>query len=266
MIALNFKPIIEGYMKNYLKIISFGLLFLAISLFFSIKKLNNFTQKETSLAINNTQETTLSYIKNLENQTWSELKRIGITQKMLSDAMEQYYDEFQATDLPPTEIIKVSPEIEALIKEVCNELSVNPESILIVSYDIKGPIASSDKIIFVNEKVFNAFSQDAQRFQIAHELNHIKHHDTQAKFSLEKILEQIGALSDYTSIFNKFCCLQENRADFETALMGKKWAEGFVTFTQEVVDMWGNTTDQTHSQNTERLALAKNILSNHQIA
>ena len=202
-----------------------------------------------------------NYLKQQEDTAWKELEKSGITRNKFEQAKSELQEEFHALDTPPADSQPVSAETESIIKEVLKEFGRNADDISIVSHDIQAPIAASDKILFVNEKIFNQFSLESQRFVIAHEIQHMLHQDTATTFTINKLRNNDEPITDPDHPVNRFSRFREERADIETALTSKHWAENYETFAKEVTQKWGDTDDPTHPKNSERLALAHNIVN-----
>ena len=162
--------------------------------------------------------------------------------------------------MPPTPK-KVAPAIKRLILNVFKEFDVDHKKIQIISHPIPAPIATTGKIILVNEEIFKKLSEQAQRFVIAHEIQHIINQDTSTGYLVYKLLPQEENVEGFDHPAHQFSRFREERADIQTALKSLQWAENYLTFTQEIMDMWGDTDDQTHPKNSERLELAQNIVN-----
>lgn len=216
------------------------------------------TNGATSTIPNEIKKIYLDELENQEKQIWDKLASFEISKKTFETASSKLHSEFEKIDCSPT-TATVSKETEALIYKVCKEFGIEPQKITIVSYNMGGPIAASNKILFVNEKIFNTFSKQAQQFQIAHELRHILYHDTETGFVINNLFGLEERSKDPQHPANLYSCFREQRADIETALTSKEWAENYLTFTKEIM-LWGESTDPAHPKSSERLKLAQNIV------
>jgi len=195
-----------------------------------------------------------------EKAAWQELEKIGITRNQFEQAKEELKENYAREDVVPANSKSVSAETARIIKTVLEEFGVDNNT-PIVAYDIQAPIAASDNILFVNEAIFNQFSLPAQRFVVAHEIQHMRNQDTVSTFTINKLRESDEQETDADHPINKFTRFREERADIQTALTSKHWAENYQTFAKEISKKWGDTEDPTHPKNSERLTLAQNIVN-----
>lgn len=217
------------------------------------------TSKKNSLS-GLTKDFFSTYLKKREDEVWQELEKLGITKQKLKDARSQYYQDYVKADMPPSKK-KVDEEVKRLILDVFQEFDADHKKIQIISHPILAPIATTDKIILVNEEILKKLSEKAQRFVIAHEIQHIINQDSSTDYLVDKLLPQEQQVEGFAHPAHQFSCFREERADIQTALKSPQWAEYYLTFTQEIMDMWGDTDDQSHPKNSERLELAQNIVN-----
>lgn len=195
-----------------------------------------------------------------EKAVWQELEKIGVTRNQFDQAKAELQQEFKDVDVVPANSKIVTPETATIIQTVLEEFGMDTNT-PIVAYEIQAPIAASDKILFVNEAIFNQFSLPAQRFVVAHEVQHMLNQDTATTFTINKLRNNDERETETDHPVNRFSRFREERADIQTALTSKHWAENYETFAKEISEKWGDPEDPTHPKNSERLVLAQNIVN-----
>jgi hypothetical protein len=239
-------------------------MFLGLGTLFYIK-IDNLKPKNASVLDNHIEEKALLCIKKLEDEAWQQLKQLDITPEILSNTMSKYHDEyFQGSDTINKRDIATS--IIELVETILSEFNINPQDIAIIPFNDRSPAASNEKVIFINEEEFNKRSKAAQYFIIGHEAQHIIRQDCFKNFVIEKLLEH-NSHPQKQDMFNAYLRLTEKIADVKTASKSSLWAERYVAYTQESLDLFGDTPGISHPKVSERLKMAKNILNNnYQIA
>ncbi len=161
----------------------------------------------------------------------------------------------------------VSPQLRNLIQDIIKKTALDPESIGIIHDKNQDSEASSDEnTIYLNEKLFSNLSQAAQRFIIAHELQHILFQDSK---HYTKLAKRIGIsaeeLSDRGNLDHPLCHYSrflEKRADLYAALMSPEYAQDYLTCTQEQLHQLGDDPfNGTHPTRSERVTLAQRAVN-----
>ncbi|MEX0940601.1 MAG: hypothetical protein WDZ41_04540 [Candidatus Babeliales bacterium] len=203
----------------------------------------------------------LQKLENDHNQAWASLRAIGITKDRFQQAKKQHYNEYLRSDIPFSRA-PVSPKTKAFVADLLKENGLTPQQIPVYGYTDGSPAAATDRIIYVNEKTFSMLSSAAKRFVIAHEIQHILNKDNSAGYIMEVIsglnIDKVKSQKNHPLLqFNRF---KEKRADVNVAVKNKDWAKAYLAFTQEQFKICGDSPGITHPKNSERIALAQQIV------
>jgi Zn-dependent protease with chaperone function len=203
----------------------------------------------------------LAQLKQEEANVWKELEKIGITKEKYEKAYHDYLPVYQRSDIPFSRK-RTSPETVSLITSILQEHGLNPKNISIYGYNDLSPAAASDRVIYVNESVFNKHSKEAKRFIITHEIQHILHGDNCNRYIMERIYgkDTETLVKDKTHPLLQLSRFKEMRADIKTALENKTMAQAYYAFAKEGLEKRGDTPGATHPKNSDRLKLAERII------
>ncbi len=208
------------------------------------------------------------YIKKFEIDAWNGLAHAyGVTR----EACEQRKKECARNDHKKNKLDKnstISADTCTLIRSVLKDFDIDPSKISITSWDDHSCAGVNNNIIFVNEKRFNELSYRAKKFVIGHELQHMKHQDFFMSDVLQEVLKRHTVdCAAQNEPLNVYCRFKEERADIQTALKNKEYAQGYVEFVQQKL-LAGDNPGITHPKHSKRLQIARDIvaqLNNKQI-
>jgi hypothetical protein len=115
------------------------------------------------------------------------------------------------------------------------------------------PACVVDCMLFIDEELLNQLPDEAQKFVIAHELQHIKYKDWLLGYRARKKLP--GQNNDTQNPMNRLMRLQELRADCAALGLNHEIALGHKKFMSAIKNRYGNGRNITHPTITARLAL-----------
>lgn len=252
--------------KKHLVLVSATLLIAGGILFSKSKKIKitvqtSSTEKKDTTSILSAQNYFTQKLDNVLQEVWKSLESIGITKQRYQQALQEYRQKYLRSDFPSGGN-QVSPETKQFVQGILKDFGINPQEIIIAGWTDISPAGASEKVIYINEKEFNTYSQDAKYFLIGHEIQHILHQDNCSRFTLE-LLCRYNGISTEPKPENPLCQysrFKEMRADIKTALKGKSWAQGYLDFAKEFQKRAGNAPGITHPKIQDRIALAQEIL------
>jgi hypothetical protein len=194
-------------------------------------------------------------------EVWKSFEKIGITKQRYQQALQEYRQKYLRSDYPNGSN-QVSSDTKQFVQGILKEFGINPQEITIVGWNDISPAGASEKVIYINEKEFNTYSQDAKYFLIGHEIQHILHQDNCSRYTLELLCNYNGIPTEQSkeSPLCQYSRFKEMRADVKTALKGKNWAQGYLDFAKEFHKRAGNNPGITHPLIQDRIALAQEIL------
>lgn len=200
------------------------------------------------------------YLGQKEEKIWENLATIGIEKDTCMTQKTARYQEFLdyahsqwASDR------KVSENTEKLVHTVLNDFGIDPAKITVTACDEWSPACADDTTIYINEALLANYSPTAQRFAIAHELQHLKNKDISTDYFMGQMPIKPEHKDQRTATIAQYHRFREERADIQTAIHSLEWADAYVTFMQEVLRRMGDTNDPSHPKNSERLKTAQII-------
>lgn len=195
---------------------------------------------------------------------WQEIEEI--TKISLDDCMtykaktyERYLKKRKKLQDSFRELVPVDPEIITLLETVLRDFKVNPDSISIVPFNHFCPAAGDDCTLFINQELFKKLSPFAQKFSIAHELQHFIYQDNSLKRALEKLTGLDNATLPQDHPMNKLSRMLELRADILGASAGSDYAQGYKEFVDKTIQIIGQGKGVTHPKSNLRLSYAEQI-------
>jgi predicted metal-dependent hydrolase len=197
-------------------------------------------------------------LKKQEIELWQKLENVGIKQEACAQLEKKYANTLDKMIRKNRKTI--SAETKNLITTVLTDFDIDPTTISLVTYTDDSPAAAVEKIIFVDEINLKKFSKAAQKFIIAHELQHIIYKDIFKRTAFEDLIpkHKKSALKSRQHPVNQFYRFQEKRADIYTACKNKEYAQGYIDFIKQRLEN-GDTPGITHPKSSERLALGQEI-------
>jgi hypothetical protein len=159
---------------------------------------------------------------------------------------------------------KLSTKMRRLVTAVLSDFNISPKAITLQPYKHRSPAATENSCLFIDEETMNTFSPKAQRFIIAHELQHFCHYDSAMEYAMQTILtkkavKQTHLPDDPYNPLNEYSRFVELRADIKSAI-NKMYAEGYREFAEQLIAEDGEGKGIMHPKNSERLAIAQRIL------
>ena len=253
-------------MKKIFLILCF--LIISITIYFAPKLIKQ--EEAKAYELTSTQQDLQKYLEESEKASWKQLNNIGITQtacnQLKSETYTQYKNEVSKAFVKNPDA-KVASPTEKFIKGILKDFSIDENSIMIVPISTTvGAAQSCDHLLFINEEVFNTFSEPARKFIIGHEAQHILNKDHSTKSIIRNLLpedEQKARNLGHDHPVMTYSRFTEERADILTALKSEEWAQYYLIFTQECIEKDSEVDYPTHPAHSKRLALAQNITQNN---
>ncbi len=208
----------------------------------------------------------LKLVNEQEINAWKAMETLGITKEECYKKVSEWEKEYQQSH-PRVSVDKnLSKSIVQLIKELLVTYGVNPAKVTLERYDngLSAAGATNDTIC-VNQQKFNSLPADAQRFVIAHEIQHIIYKDAIVK---EVLKDHLKIKSTHTNVIdsplNQLSRFFEIRADVMASLKNPAIADGYVKRAHLWLTENGYNPGTSHPKHEERLALAQQITQVHQ--
>lgn len=214
-----------------------------------------------------------------EQAAWQLIeKNTGITKKRCLKELCKEYKKYQKNlrknwqkkrlQHPPLQQTTIT-----LVHTILRDFDIDPATIQIVPLGGLGgaPAAADDGTIFVDEVELSRYSQDAQKFCIAHEIAHLKAHDhstirclcfltTVDEKPAKAMKKKKAAIKAAVNTFKRF---QEIRADTNALLQG---GQDYIRGAYEVMDILhsldgGDNPGITHPKTSERKEVCDRLCS-----
>lgn len=153
--------------------------------------------------------------------------------------------------------------IYKLIFDVAQEYNFNADrlTISVNNNDAASPAYSTSSGLIIEMNLFKLMPETVQRFIVAHELQHILNNDTDSISIIKRSLgnkPMTAAQSKLFELYNKF---QEKRADFNAALQGEQWAQGYLAFAKEGLKRCTSGAGNMHPSWSERAQWAEEMVN-----
>ncbi|HEX2978087.1 MAG TPA: hypothetical protein VHO47_03130 [Candidatus Babeliales bacterium] len=205
-----------------------------------------------------------------EKKAWDSLATVGVNKdECLAEIIpiEKQYNKTHAKKNCISQ--KLSPKTIKLAKEVLSSFGINPDSISIQPIDSHSPAEVEEDTLFINEKELHSLTENAQKFVLGHEAQHILHKDCFCKAAIDNLsnqkLDWESPRSDYP--LNEFSRFIEWRADVKAALTGPEYAQGYIEFSKMGKETEPYDDEETsHPLFKNRVAMAKEIYASMQTA
>lgn len=196
-------------------------------------------------------------LKQEESEVWQMLSEYQIT----PECVEKFAKQFPEYAKPRRH--GLSEETIQLIFDIFHDFKIDKRTIALAQYnDPYCPAAVEHNTLFVDETLLKQYSKKAQRFIIAHEIQHIVHKDVILGTFAEQQLPRNGT-NDYNHPMNRLRRFQERRADYMAITKAPCYAEGQIEFLEHYLKEFGAGNGVAHPKATTRLAYAKDILAAH---
>ncbi|HEX2978086.1 MAG TPA: hypothetical protein VHO47_03125 [Candidatus Babeliales bacterium] len=204
------------------------------------------------------------YVAHQEQQTWNALTSVDIEKETLESKANQLEPALLKQQKETKSSGTVSQETKDFALSILSSCGIDTKNILVVATDMESPAAATETVLYINEKLLKSYSKNVQHFILGHEAQHMIHKDYLNKWALTNVMKDKNVsyerdeVNDPSNCYSRFC---EWRADVNSALKGKEFAEGYLEFVQSMVDEDYFNPGTTHPLDSERLALAKEIYS-----
>lgn len=161
---------------------------------------------------------------------------------------------------------KPSKKVVKLVHEVARDCGISPEDIEIVSVVNKLPTSAASangNVVSIDERYFNDYPRNEQKFVLAHELCHVIQNDSCTNHVLKNTISRKAKdltgkeREDLLKAVSRF---QEERADAFSLSRGKEYVDGGVAFCKQMVDQFGDRTGSYHPKWSQRLRLAQSFV------
>ncbi|HEX2978088.1 MAG TPA: M48 family metalloprotease [Candidatus Babeliales bacterium] len=194
-----------------------------------------------------------------EKNTWNALASIGLTKSKVDALYLQNSKDYKESDI--AQPAKLPKAILELIHKTMVDCKINPQSVTIAITDEDSHAMATDSILYINTKLFNALSHEAQQFVLAHEFAHMHFKDNSTTYTINDAMEKNNIAHKNTVNFprNIYGRFKEIRADIHAALTAPEYAHAYITFMNETIRASGENRGISHPKNSERLALAQEI-------
>ena len=229
----------------------------------------------SQLSIDSVQEiakdTYKTFLKDEETRIWVLLKEtINISQdecNAIKTQWESYYknDAKELQDLNK-QLPALSSNILEIVKTVLQDFNIDETDIVILPFEDYCPAATDDCSLFINESLFMQLSPNAQKFCIAHELQHFLNKDDSTNYVLLQHCEQDKSELPAEHPIQQISRLQELRADLGAAVKNNEYAQGFKEFINIALEIVGDGPGTTHPKNILRLSYAEKLIAQNNLA
>jgi hypothetical protein len=155
----------------------------------------------------------------------------------------------------------VSQATQNRIRTILNDFGLAAQQIPIVAWKDNSCAASTDTMLFINEREFCKLSAKSQKFIIGHEIQHYIHKDCSTNYIINRYYKAAQKNLPYQHPVNKLHRFQEIRADIKSALKSSDYAEGYVEFMEKLSKKRENN-GISHPKNSLRLSTGKQIAQN----
>lgn len=211
-------------------------------------------------------ETYKTFLKGEETRIWGLLKEVLNMSQDECNAKKIQWQSYYANDakelqdlnrnLPP-----LSSDTLKVVKGVLQDFNIAEDAIVILPFEDFCPAAADDCSLFINETLFNQLSPDAQKFCIAHELQHFLNKDDSTNYVLLQHCDQDKSELSAEHPIQQISRLQELRADLGAAAKNDEYAQGFKEFINIALEIVGDGPGTTHPKNTLRLSYAEKLIA-----
>lgn len=210
-----------------------------------------------------------------EKEVWLELERLGISRKECQEKIPSTIQELrEATYQEHQENGKreISPAVKKLVYEVFLDFGVDYSVVNLEAFSNPAHIAGSNDItLIINEELLSTLSLEAQKFVLGHEAQHIIYHDDALKCIIQEIIDACTDSAQKLLMKNAFLAFSrfvEQRADILAALHSQLYAQGYIRFMQNRLEIIGDKggNNSTHPKISERLMVAQNIVNTKSFA
>lgn len=245
-------------------------LLIGIGIYFAIKKPgSNNCSISNELSNNGPSNDFITALQSEEKLIFDELEKLGLSKNELDalqiDHRQEYIDCRKKLENNEAKNA-ISNKTLSMINRVASDFNVNPADLKIIHIKDQGyPACATDYQLLIDEDNLLEFSENAQEFIIAHELQHLLLKDDSTRvFISSSIPRNPQLLNDPNFIINKINRFQEKRADTLATLKHPRYAQGSISFHQELFKQRGTEgAGITHPKISDRLNLAKSVLQLH---
>lgn len=214
-----------------------------------------------SLQTHISQETYLTLFQEEETKVWQEFKKtIDISLAECNQIKQKWYSYYlnDAKELQERgkSLTPLSAKTIEIIQSVMKDFNIDQNAIAVIPFEDYCPAAADDYSLFVNESLFNRLTPLAQKFCIAHELQHFINKDDSTNYVLLQHYTEEKSELPADHPLNKLSKIQELRADLGAASKNKDYALGYKEFSKIALEIVGDGEGITHPKNTLRISYA----------
>lgn len=203
----------------------------------------------------------LAYLSKYEAEAWQKLEKIGIArqacQAFLDNLIEKPYSQEKLSKKP------LSKKIKAIVAAVMSDFNIDLAMLKLQAYYSQSEASTTHDTLFIDERGCLQHSENALRFIIAHELQHVIYNDYLMLYSIETLSQALRTdkriVDEVIAFYSRFT---EERADLMASLNAAVYAQGFLEFTQHCLREDSSSsahTETSHPSHDKRLHLAHNV-------
>ncbi len=194
---------------------------------------------------------------------WKEIEdSYKISKKNCEEYADKFYDNYlQHITKYKNSFSRLAPlKIETIqfTQSIIKNFTIDSKLITIAPFDDGCAAGVDDCYLYISEERLLKRSQLAQKFTIAHELQHFLHKDDSLAWALKSLIAAAKSANSSTDhlILDKLSRMFELRADILAAFFGPEYAQGYREYAQYALKTNGIGKGATHPKNTLRLAYA----------
>lgn len=197
-----------------------------------------------------------TYIGDKEQALWQSFEQKGLPYAQFAALKDK-----KTVDRPSNAKQNVDAGIKELFYAIAQDFDVNPKTIALQKVSDGECEAWADKqTMVINEPLFLRLPHQAQRFVLAHELQHIIHNDHEDRYTFDTVMQQANVSGDTAlDLERQFYRFQEERADVLAALKNQEYAQAYECCMQNYLATIGETDNPEHPKMTDRKKLAQRI-------
>lgn len=192
------------------------------------------------------------------------LERLGITEDILRAQLANQSKEYTADIEQMKKYHARGPQISdatrAWIYQLFKEFGIDSKAIEIVPFKDHSAAAATDHMLFINEAYLKSLSQQARRFAIAHEIQHIRNRDDSKMFVLQQLLPVVGQCA-WEHPYNVISRFHEMRADLQAIRHNGAYVQGQEDFLTTLLNRNGEGQGITHPILSSRIQMVRTLLS-----
>ncbi len=197
-----------------------------------------------------------AFLDEKEAEAWAQLKKLNIDKATVVQKAQGLRKKITKRHIDKS----IATSTRTLVDTVLTQSGIDPETIALYHREKSySAAAAGNSCLYITQDIFNGLTQQAKKFVIGHEAQHIINSDTLVLQVVEEFTDHLklnptspDCPINYLSRFFEF------RADIRAASLGAEFAQGYV----ERAHGWlKNNADfgTCHPKHAERLAWAQKI-------